>query len=369
MANSEKPGSDWPDLAYSGSVKDIYGPDQEGYLYFRFSDRYSIFDWGEMPDQLPDKGNALAVMGDLFFRVLKEQGIHSHCEGLLSDDRKRLMPGSVTKNLMVRAVPVTRPEEQSVKGKLSYDYSFYESRPEDGLVPLEVIFRFGVPQGSSLLKRLSESSSYAATADLKAGDWLPEPIVEFSTKLEPSDRILSASEAMAMAGLNEVEFESLKTQALDGAKVLALIFREMNLELWDGKLEFAFQAGRTKEARDFLLVDSIGPDELRLLNNGIQISKEYLRQVYTGSPWELALREAKKLAAERGVADWKQICQEELGQSPEPLPKEVVDAMADMYRAMANELAIVADSERPFPNTQSLEFMIKALKQLKESNP
>ncbi len=144
MANSEKPGSDWPDLAYSGSVKDIYGPDQEGYLYFRFSDRYSIFDWGEMPDQLPDKGNALAVMGDLFFRVLKEQGIHSHCEGLLSDDRKRLMPGSVTKNLMVRAVPVTRPEEQSVKGKLSYDYSFYESRPEDGLVPLEVIFRFGV---------------------------------------------------------------------------------------------------------------------------------------------------------------------------------------------------------------------------------
>lgn len=372
MASSEKPNSDWPELIYSGSVKDIYGPDADGNLYFRFSDRYSIFDWGEMPDRLTDKGNSLAVMGDLFFRLLKEQGIESHCEGLLSDDRKRLTPGSVTRNLMVRAVPVSAPGEHRVAGKLEYDYSYYESRPTEGLVPLEVIFRFGVPQGSSLLKRVAADSDYAKElgipADIKAGDWLPEPIVEFSTKLEPTDRILSAEEAQSIAGLNPAEFKVLKEQAIGGAKALAAIFREMNLELWDGKFEFAFQTG-SESARDFLLVDSIGPDELRLLQDGTQISKEYLRQVYTGSEWELAVREAKKLAKERGEPDWKRICREELGQTPEPLRPEIATAMADMYRSMANSLATIAGAERPFPDTQALEFVIKTLKQLKEPSP
>ena len=55
---------------YAGSVKDVYGIAGQGPYVFDFSDRYSIFDWGEMPDSLPGKGEALAVMGDLFFRHL-----------------------------------------------------------------------------------------------------------------------------------------------------------------------------------------------------------------------------------------------------------------------------------------------------------
>ncbi len=38
----------------SGSVKDLV-KDQDGQLYFSFSDRYSIFDWGEMPDGIENK--------------------------------------------------------------------------------------------------------------------------------------------------------------------------------------------------------------------------------------------------------------------------------------------------------------------------
>lgn len=367
---SAKPNDKWPELSYRGSVKDIYGPDREGNLFFRFSDRYSIFDWGEMPDRLEDKGNALAIMGDLFFRLLKDAGIDSHSRGLVSDEFQRLTPGSVARNLWVNPVPVTLPKEEKNDDGVRYDYSFYETRPSEGLVPLEVIFRFGVPLGSSLLRRIEKNASYAeelrVPADLKAGDWLPEPIVEFSTKLEPSDRVLSLSEAQSVAGLNEQELHLLKKQALDGAKVLSEIFKQMNLELWDGKFEFAFKEGEN-ENRHFLLVDSIGPDELRLLNDGTQISKEYLRQYYTGSSWEQAVQKAKSLAKERGLSEWKPICAEELGESPKALNAEILHTMEEMYRGMANELATLAGAERPFPDSKELEFVIKKLKNLKET--
>jgi len=44
-----------------GSVKDLVilkepSLDEEGVGEFVFSDRYSVFDWGRMPDLLQDKG-------------------------------------------------------------------------------------------------------------------------------------------------------------------------------------------------------------------------------------------------------------------------------------------------------------------------
>ncbi len=371
-SGSAKPNDAWPDLAYVGSVKDIYGPDESGNLIFRFSDRYSIFDWGEMPDSLPDKGNALAVMADLFFRLLKQEGIDSHSIGLIGEKLRNLTPGSAARNLYVAAVPVVKPKQIPNSERLSFDYSHYHSRPTEGLVPLEVIFRFGVPAGSSLLTRVEQDPNYAKElgigADLKAGEWLPEPLVEFSTKLEPTDRILTLKQAAEVAGLNADEMNALKLAALTGANTLSDIFKTLGLELWDGKFEFAFQDTGAAN-RGFLLVDSIGPDELRLLSSGTQISKEYLRQHYRGSSWEVAVRKAKSLAEERGVIDWKQICRDELGETPQPLPVELRDTVADMYRSMANKLADIAGAEPPFPDTQELEFVIKKLKQLEEPKP
>ena len=47
-----------------GSVKDLIivkNPTQKnmGIGKFIFSDRYSVFDWGEMPDQIEEKGKEL----------------------------------------------------------------------------------------------------------------------------------------------------------------------------------------------------------------------------------------------------------------------------------------------------------------------
>ena len=56
-------------LIYEGSVKDIYqdNPDE---LVFKFSDRFSVFDWGAMPNEIPSKGEALARMSAAFFDMI-----------------------------------------------------------------------------------------------------------------------------------------------------------------------------------------------------------------------------------------------------------------------------------------------------------
>ena len=77
------------------------------------------------------------------------------------------------------------------------------------------------------------------------------------------------------------------------------IFEDLGIFLWDGKFEFAFAEGGRGE-RDFMLVDSIGPDELRLSYDGVQLSKQNLRNFYRGGDWHRAVGKAKTLAEERG---------------------------------------------------------------------
>ena len=59
-----------------GSVKDlkIISPvvtDKMGIGRFHYSDRYSVFDWGEMPDLITGKGKALCMIGAYFFEKLE----------------------------------------------------------------------------------------------------------------------------------------------------------------------------------------------------------------------------------------------------------------------------------------------------------
>ena len=57
-----------PPVLYRGSVKNVRGEVSHPHLLFEFSDRFSVFDWGEMPDALSEKGKTLAVMGKSFFK-------------------------------------------------------------------------------------------------------------------------------------------------------------------------------------------------------------------------------------------------------------------------------------------------------------
>lgn len=357
-------------ILYRGSVKDIRGVEGKSPYIFEFSDRYSIFDWGEMPDQLKGKGEALAFMAWFFFdylgnpknwadwkapagfevvpalRRLREKGMAHHMIGLVSHDMKTLSLEreimAPSRNLAVHPVAVLRPPVLEKDKKIVWDYSAYQARPKNALVPLEVIFRFGIPEGSSLLKRTGDVSycrDIGLLAPPAAGERFEVPIVEFSTKLENKDRYLKYTEAAQIAGLVPAEFENLKELAALTALRLKDCFAQIDIELWDGKLEFAFGDEEKNGIRNFMLVDSIGPDELRLTHGGVQLSKENLRGFYRPTAWCANVDKAKALGDARGDKDWRKICTDELDSRP-PLLSPAVKQKAEMiYKGLAKALS------------------------------
>src|SRR6185437_2052522 len=61
-------------LLYKGSVKEVRGPvqlpGQANAVVFEYTDAYSVFDWGKMPDALTGKGASLAVIASDWFEKL-----------------------------------------------------------------------------------------------------------------------------------------------------------------------------------------------------------------------------------------------------------------------------------------------------------
>lgn len=367
-------------VLHIGSVKNILGVEGESPYLFHFSNRFSVFDWGAMPDELEEKGAALAVMADFFFRQMQgaaswekldlpaalkatktyqdlcANGLPHHSLGLCDEAGKT----SVTATPYLKVEPVAVPVLPFEAG--AYDYQVYASKPLKTLVPLEVIFRFGVPEGSSLLQRTSDSDYCRAIGLAEApqpGARFEQPIVEYSTKLESSDRYISYAEAQRVAGMSDVEFKTLHETVQLLALHVKSIFARCNVELWDGKFEFSFAPDTHADgSRKLWIVDSIGPDELRLTYDGVQLSKENLRRFYRGSEWHKAIDRAKQLASERGVKDWKPICEGELNCSPASLTAEVKEASEMMYKTLANELTKASDGQESFPGAWDFNTLI-----------
>jgi phosphoribosylaminoimidazole-succinocarboxamide synthase len=356
---------------YEGSVKRVFEcPWQPDSLLFQFTDDYSIFDWGKMPDAIENKGRALALMGAWFFErlcrpdawsepaaagfdrdylaglascpamsSLQEFGLSTHFQGLFDENGERLTLKKAAActsavYMQVRRARVLQPRDFQVLNQSVFYYPPADSSIATRLVPLEVVFRFGMPDGSSLTGRLQRDPAYAKVLGLKSlpaeGEMFDRPVLEFFSKLEPKDRLLSLQEALLISGLNESQFKDLAERAQLIALACYRIFARCGIELWDGKLEFILHKGALE------LADSIGPDELRLLFRGSQLSKEMIRQVYRGSTWESALKQAQKLASERGASDWKSICTSELKASPQPLEPGTKAVVNQLYGVLTN---------------------------------
>ncbi len=380
--------SSLPEILYRGSVKNVRGARGKSPYIFEFSDRYSIFDWGQMPDLLEGKGQSLAFLAWFFFdflgqaepwknwrapdryagsavlQKLRERGLLHHAIGLVDDELQALSldreANSPTRNLAVKAVQVIAPESSLEDGRLVWNYSPYLQKPINALVPLEVIFRFGVPEGSSLLKRTGHPA-YCRDIGLEkapaAGDRFEEPVIEMSTKLENKDRYISHAEARQIAGLEEAEFKALRELTALIALRLKDCFAEIGVELWDGKFEFAFT-----DDRDFMLVDAIGPDELRLMVDGVHLSKEVLRSAYRGTPWMAALERAKALGDERGEKNWKRICTDELGAQPGPLTPDVKERAEMIYKGLGKALSKKYLSRTVFADAWDLTEVVAGFK-------
>jgi len=336
-------------LIYKGSVKDIYEWDKD-YLVFHFSDRYSVFDWGEMPDRIPGKGRVLAQITKILFSKLAKPStwqdlIHPHLETneikflKSSEEFKKIQKsglkthyinGDSIKNSQNVALELEEILVDRVHVPKCDECAIYGTSPVKILIPLECIFRFGVAEGSSLAER----------AEFKEGEKFTKIMINTTTKLENADRPLTEDEAIRLGGFKDGEWDSLKILLKMVAIKLHELFAKQDLDLWDGKLEFAFISSTSSNNREFMLVDSIGLDELRITRNGQQVSKEILRQFYRLTPWYENLIQAKKTHPHH----FKEHCLKDLRSSPPNLPHVVIEATAKMYQLVADLLGDEQDA-------------------------
>jgi phosphoribosylaminoimidazole-succinocarboxamide synthase len=305
---------------------------------FHFSDRYSVFDWGEMPDHIEGKGAALCLMGAYCFEKLEEIGVRTHYRGLVDETGKVVRFKELkrpTSIMEVSLVNVYKPEARRSQGKLEYDYSLYTSDLKNCLIPLEIIYRNGLPEGSSVFKRLEQGKVTVKDLGLdhypKAGERLKKPIFDVSTKLEEGDRYLSWAEAQRIAGLTDKEVAEVKALLLKVDETITQIASKAGLVNEDGKIELAFDP-----LRRLMVVDVVGTlDECRFTHDGLHVSKEIARQYYKRTDWFRDVEEAKKKAETEGIEDWRKVCKTK----PPKLDPTLKTIISQMYLATANELA------------------------------
>jgi phosphoribosylaminoimidazole-succinocarboxamide synthase len=323
-----------------GSVKDlevIKKPTREsmGIGRLHFSDRYSVFDWGEMPDHIDGKGAALCMMGAYCFERLEEKGVRTHYRGLVEASGKVVhfdelkQPSSV---MEFNLVNVYKPKAYVRDGKLKYDYDVYTPKLKNYLIPLEIIYRNGLPEGSSVFKRLEQALITLDELGLdhypKAGEKLKKPIFDVSTKLEEGDRYVSWVEARQIAGLTDKEVDEAKALLLEVDETITEMAARTGLVNEDGKIELAFDP-----LRRLMVIDVVGTlDECRFTYNGLHVSKEMARQFYRKTEWYRDVEEAKKKAQKEGTEDWKKLCKSQ----PPKLEPTLKNIISQIYKAATN---------------------------------
>lgn len=349
-----------------GSVKDlevIKKPTRNamGVGRFHFSDRYSVFDWGEMPDRIERKGAALCLMGAYCFERLEERGIKTHYRGLVAENGKVVnleelkQPSDI---MEIDLVNVIRPKAFIQDGKLEYDYGAYSPNLKNCLIPLEMIYRNGLPEGSSIFKRLEQGMVTIEQLGLdhypRPGERLSKPVFDVSTKLEEKDRYLTWEEAQKIAGLTAEEVEEVKALLLRVDKMITQIALKADLENEDGKIELAFNP-----ERKLMVVDAVGTlDESRFTYNGLHVSKEIVRQFLRKTDWYEDIEKAKRRAETEGLEDWKKLSKS----SPPKLDPPLKSIISHMYMATSNEL-----TEKRMFDVSSLSEVVENYREYSQS--
>jgi phosphoribosylaminoimidazole-succinocarboxamide synthase len=338
-----------------GSVKDLQilkKPEEKkiGFGRFTFSDRYSVFDWGEMPDQITHKGAAITLLGGYFFELLEQKGIPTHYRGLVEDGIAKKIADlrKPTNTMEINLLQVKKP---LLEGN-QYNYSMYQQKNGGFLIPLEVIYRNSLPSGSSVFKRLNSGEITPQDLGLKKmpvpNQRLDPPLLDVSTKLEITDRYLTWSEAKQISGLTDVEIDELKKITNTVNNLITKEFTRIGLVNEDGKIEVGFNA-----KRHIMIVDVLGTlDECRFTFEGLPVSKEIARIYYRNTAWYQAVEEAKK----KDRPHWKTICK----MQPEPLPPRLKLLISQIYCACTNEIT----KKEWFRDIPRLKMILQEIKEI-----
>lgn len=289
--------------AVMGSVKRIVIREEPtetdfGKGTFEFTNDYSVFDYGKMPDTIPNKGECICRMSSYNFKKLEEQGVKTHFIGNPTPD-----------TIDFKVVRILYPGKDTIT-----------SETGNFLVPLEVIFRNTLPEGSSVFKRLESGQikpeDIGLTEMPTPGAKLETPIIDLSTKLEPTDRYLDEAEAKQISSLSDEEFENMKATAMKINDFLTQQAESKGLVHADGKVEFIMSPDR-----ELMLGDVVGTaDENRFLYKGTHLSKQLARDYYRLGDWPNQVKQA--------FAEKKDL------PAPEPLPAEAVTILGHAYQSL-----------------------------------
>jgi len=202
------------------------------------------------------------------------------------------------------------------------------------LIPLEVICRHYV--AGSLWDRIQSGAvkpaklGFKPTKEIKYGDKLPEPYLEFTTKLEMYDRLLTKAEAMKISALSNDEYKSICNAVLTIDDKIAEEVEKRDLIHVDGKKEYAFD-----EDRELMIVDTFGTaDEDRWWDwadyskgQFVELSKENVRQYYRQQGYYDRLSEARSMNKP----------EPKIPALPESKIREISELYIDMFERITGE--------------------------------
>lgn len=253
------------------------------------------------------------VMDDLTTR-----GARTHHVGMLDGETGELcresLPATPSTCNVVRRYRIEKPVRLDFLGAHLYDYSAFPHL-DGNVVPLEVIVRFGITSGSSVYRKylaMNESArkgferELGVSRPLEAWNILERPIIDFTSKYEPEDRMVSKQEAGVMSGLVGAQFRRIGQLAVLGGWVVRHLLEEIGLLLWDLKWEFAH------DGDDLVYVDTIDTDSIRatsfidrsgerfIIHYNKQSMRDYFRLLH--GDWLAGIDDAKARAKTEGVA-------------------------------------------------------------------
>jgi phosphoribosylaminoimidazole-succinocarboxamide synthase len=280
---------------------------------------------------------------------MAEKGIKSHYIAMEDEGGNEIRFKDLKEPVRRMKVKLYRVVEPDYDGS-AYDYSKFKSLQSNYLIPLEIIYRFSLPEGSSVFKRLERGDLSPEDLGLKEkpvpGTVLEKPFVDFSTKLDHFDRYLSRAEAREISGLSDEQFQSLIDLCMEAALIIRETYEKFGINNEDGKFEFAVD-----DNGEIVVVDAVGtPDECRFSKNGLTLSKELARIFYRGTEWQKEVEEAKHIYGK----EWRSFVKSR----PEKLPPEKLELIANIYRALANTIT----GRVFFPDAPELDEVLQRLK-------
>ena len=209
---------------YEGKAKKVFATDDPDLCVVSYKAGATAFN-GKKKGTIVGKGVVNNRMSNFMFKMLEENGIHTHYVEELNDRDTVVKKGEIV------------PLEVIVRNRAAGSFSK----------------KYGVPEGSDLAS----------------------PILEFDYKSDPlDDPLVNNYHILALGLATQEEIDTIASMALKIDQLMIDFFKKCNVELVDFKLEFGRFHG------EIVLADEISPDTCRFwdLDTHEKLDKDRFRR-------------------------------------------------------------------------------------------